>query len=45
MEYGIIMKDLLPSVSVQYIVVGTYDVTMVWEYQGSVQIFRSRVVF
>ena len=30
---------------VQYIVVGTYEVTMVWEYQGSVQIFRIRVVF
>ena len=45
MECGIIMEDLLPSDSVQYIVVGTYEVTMVWEYQGSVQCFRSRVVF
>ena len=44
-ECGIIMEDLLPSVIVQYIVVGTYEVAMVWEYQGSVQIFRSRVVF
>ena len=39
------MEDLLPSVIVQYIVVGTYEVTMVWEYQGPVQIFKSRVVF
>ena len=45
MECGIIMEDLLPSVIVQYIVVGTFEVTMVWEYQCSVQIFRRRVVF
>ena len=45
MECEIIMEDLLSSVIVQYIVVGTYEVTMVWEYHGSVQIFRSMVVF
>ena len=28
-----------------YIVVGTYDITKVWEYHGSVQLFRIRVVF
>jgi hypothetical protein len=39
------MEDLLPLGSVQYIVVGTYEVTMVSEYQGALQLFRSRIVF
>ena len=52
MECGIIMEDLLPSAKYSsYIVVGTYEVTMVWEYQArskvryrSRQIFRCRVI-